>query len=739
MQSERTTIVHIVFGALRGGVERNVLTIVADSPDIAHVVTVLGETGPMVDDWRDAGATVDVLGAESGRPFSILKNLQEAIRKYRPDGVIAWFGLVQLPQIIYVCNRNKVKLVAHAGNPAHTMSLWTNLRFLGMAKWWPASGPLPIYACCSDYVSQSFDSSLYLSQFPRTTIYNGIELPSGAIHQPRAYVASEPFVIGMTARLSKIKDHETLIRAFAIIATSYPNARLELAGDGETRESLQQLTRELGIASKVTFLGDVADIYAVMSRWDLFAYATTEREGLGNALSEAMALGLPCVVTDVGPMREFGEQDGAVCLVPKHQSTELADAICRLIEDAHSRANLCRAGRKFSRIRFAPSTFASSYLRLFGIRRPPYRRRIMHHVFGAARGGVEGNARAMIRALPDFEHVVTVFGESGPMVEDWERAGATVEILGPDSAKTFAISKSLRDAIQKHRPDGVIAWFGLVQLPQIIRVCNQQKVKLTVHAGNPAHTMSLWTNLRYWGMSKWWPASGPLPVYACCSDYVAKSFEFSPYLKRFPRTTIYNGIELPSVPGHSPKAYDPNRMFVLGMTARLSEIKDHATLLRAFASVANQYPNVRLELAGDGELRERLKSLARELGIESAVRFLGDVADVYAVMSNWDLFAYATTEREGLGNAVSEAMALGLPCVLTDVGPMREFRGDGAAIRLVRANDANDLAEAIVDLMLDADARRQLSSEGRALATSRFACERFARGYLEVITETAAT
>lgn len=733
IQTSRPTLVHLVFGATRGGVERDVLAIVTDAPEVEHIVTVFGETGPMVKDWQAAGATVDILGADSGKAFSITRRLQESILKYRPHGVIAWFGLVQLPQIIHVCNRYKVKLVAHAGNPAHTLSLWTNLRFCGMSKWWPEAGPLPVYACCSDYVSQSFDSSLYLSRFPRTTIYNGIELPSANVHQPRAYDPNRPFVIGMTARLSIIKDHATLIRAFANVVARYPNARLELAGDGETRESLKDLTRELAIRDQVTFLGDLADIYSAMSHWDLFAYATTEREGLGNALCEAMAFGLPCVVTDVGPMREFGEDKGAVCLVPKQDASELALAICRLIENEQARGNLSRAGREFSRLRFSPSTFASSYLRLFGIRRRQDRPRILHHVFGAARGGVEGNARAMIRALPEFEHVVTIFGETGPMVDDWQRAGATVEILGSKSAKTFSIAKRLREAIQTHRPDGVIAWFGLVQLPQIIRVCNQQRVKLVVHAGNPAHTMSRWTNLRYWGMSKWWQACGPLPLYACCSEYVAKSFEASEYLRQFPTTTIYNGIEIPSGASHQPKAYDPASPFVVGMTARLSEIKDHATLLQAIAIVADRHSNVRLELAGDGESRDRLRRLTDDLGIADKVSFLGDVSDVYSVMRGWDLFAYATTEREGLGNAVSEAMALGLPCILTDVGPMREFSVQGESVKLVPVMQPSAMANEIMSVMLDLDERRRLSMAGSAFARRQFDFKVFARKYAQAL------
>ncbi len=130
---------------------------------------------------------------------------------------------------------------------------------------------------------------------------------------------------------------------------------------------------------------------------------------------------------------------------------------------------------------------------------------------------------------------------------------------------------------------------------------------------------------------------------------------------------------MPEIPPHEPRTYDPSVPFVIGMTARLSRIKDHATLLRAFALVAKQFPNVRLELAGDGTLRPSLESLCQELQVGDRTTFLGDIRDVYGAMSGWDLFAYATTEREGLGNAVSEAMAFGLPCIVTDVGPMKEF------------------------------------------------------------------
>ena len=76
---------------------------------------------------------------------------------------------------------------------------------------------------------------------------------------------------------------------------------MKLAGDGELGLELEAVANELSIADEMKFLENVGDIYSVLWRWDLFIFSTTEREGLGNALSEAMALGLPCVVSDVGP------------------------------------------------------------------------------------------------------------------------------------------------------------------------------------------------------------------------------------------------------------------------------------------------------------------------------------------------------------------------------------------------------------------------------------------------------
>ncbi|MEX0643453.1 MAG: glycosyltransferase [Pirellulales bacterium] len=358
---------------------------------------------------------------------------------------------------------------------------------------------------------------------------------------------------------------------------------------------------------------------------------------------------------------------------------------------------------------------------------------LLHILFGADRGGCERDALALIRSLPEVRHRVLVLGAPGTMCDDWIEAGAAVDIdpLGHHGNRSTVAA--VRRFVEQHPPSAAMIWHGLVHLPQVIHALNPLGIPIAVHGGNPTNLMSRWVDWRYELLGYVYPPKGPLPTYICCSQYVADSFPKSRYLRRFPRVVVPNAVEMPNGQAHTVRPFDSERPFVIGMVARLNSIKDHATLLRALAIVQRQFPNTRLELAGDGDERQPLYHLASELGINSAIRFLGDVTGVYKLMEGWDLFAYATTEGEGLGNAVTEAMMFGLPCVLTDVGPMREFAGDGTAVRLVPPANPEALAAAVCELIPDVAARSALSAAGREFALSRFHPENFARSHAEVL------
>jgi len=357
---------------------------------------------------------------------------------------------------------------------------------------------------------------------------------------------------------------------------------------------------------------------------------------------------------------------------------------------------------------------------------------ILHLLNGTERGGCEGNALNFVKASRQVRHVLLVFGGEGPLSAAFEAEGTVVRHEGRRVPGKRAVIRSVEEAARNFTPTGVIAWHGMVLLPEILHALRDYPGRVLVHGGNPAGSLPPLVDWRYWFREKRLGARAAA-TYVCCSQHVSDSFAGSRYLRRFPRVVVPNGVEAPVGDPPPPRKLDPDAPAVIGMVARLDGIKDHATLLRAFARVGNSRPGARLELVGDGALRGSLETLAGELGIGTRVLFHGMVGDVYGVMRQWDLFAYATTGDEGLGNALTEAMMLGLPCLVTDAGPMREVAGDPPAIRLVPAGDPVGFAAAIETLLGSLPERIELARAGRARAVECFSLERFARGYLVLL------
>lgn len=158
----------------------------------------------------------------------------------------------------------------------------------------------------------------------------------------------------------------------------------------------------------------------------------------------------------------------------------------------------------------------------------------------------------------------------------------------------------------------------------------------------------------------------------------------------------------------------PADALVMGQVARLDPMKDQATLLRALAQVAPKHPDLRLVVVGAGldGYRAGLEGLTRDLGLDGRVLWLGerlDVADLYNAM---DLHVLSSAYGEGFPNAVAEAMASGLPGVVTDVGDAAEIVAD-TGVR-VPPTDPVALAEALDGLLsAPADLRQGIGRRAR--------------------------
>ena len=113
--------------------------------------------------------------------------------------------------------------------------------------------------------------------------------------------------------------------------------------------------------------------------------------------------------------------------------------------------------------------------------------------------------------------------------------------------------------------------------------------------------------------------------------------------------------------------------------SRQDENKNQALLIRVFARIYRQDAGCRLLLVGDGETHDRLKELCRELKIEEAVSFPGNVSDVEKYYARADAYVQ-TSHREALPMSFLEAMAAGLPLISTDVGGVRDVVQDNGIL-----------------------------------------------------------
>ncbi|VAX19811.1 hypothetical protein MNBD_NITROSPINAE01-300 [hydrothermal vent metagenome] len=123
------------------------------------------------------------------------------------------------------------------------------------------------------------------------------------------------------------------------------------------------------------------------------------------------------------------------------------------------------------------------------------------------------------------------------------------------------------------------------------------------------------------------------------------------------------------------------RQKVIGLPARIDPMKDHPTFLRAVAEFKLTRNDVAFVLAGGGPqtLVDDLKTQAQKLGIEDSLIWLGEVVDMPEVYNGFDI-ATLTSSGEGFPNVIGEAMACGVPCVVTDVGDAATIVGETGAV-----------------------------------------------------------
>ncbi|MDB5342201.1 MAG: group 1 glycosyl transferase [Schlesneria sp.] len=171
-------------------------------------------------------------------------------------------------------------------------------------------------------------------------------------------------VVITVGRLEEQKGVRFLLHAATVVLKKHPDCQFLIVGDGPERASLEALASSLGIGSSTHFAGHRGDVPGLLKAADLFVLPSLW-EGMPNALLEAMAAGLPVIATAVEGSREIIESDESGLLVPAGNSSELATAILRVLNQSDLAARLSSGAQDNITKRFTNSSATAAYDHLY--------------------------------------------------------------------------------------------------------------------------------------------------------------------------------------------------------------------------------------------------------------------------------------------------------------------------------------------------------------------------------------
>ena len=202
------------------------------------------------------------------------------------------------------------------------------------------------------------------------TLYNRIDVDAlqaiqVPVHEARDALGLSPdeWVIGNVGRLHPDKDQATLLKGFALALAHLPvESRLAILGSGRLEQDLKELARELGIADKVLFLGQLPDARRYFQAFDVFALSS-DHEPFGMVLLEAMAAGVPLLATACGGAKEVVE--GVGILFPFGDAEHLAQGLRHLAAmDQHQQRQCAEMMLERLRERFSDQAVRATFWQL---------------------------------------------------------------------------------------------------------------------------------------------------------------------------------------------------------------------------------------------------------------------------------------------------------------------------------------------------------------------------------------
>lgn len=318
-------------------------------------VSLYSENTAITDRLDKKGVRIEYLDKKPGFDASVIIKLVHLFKKEKPDVVHThiYASKYALPAAAIAGVKKKIHTV-HSMAQKEQGSLGKKVNTFMYRH----CGVVPV--ALSSEVKKSIGEVYGLQESIIPVVYNGIDL-SKCIRK-NDYEANGVFTIVHVGRFMKVKNHKTLIRAFARFAEKKESIRLQLLGEGELLDEMKDYAEKLKVADKVEFLGLQSNVYPYLNKADVFCLPS-EYEGVPMTLIEAMGTGLPIVASNVGGIPDM-LVNGENALLVEPDDVAVETAIEKFYNDIEFRIRLGNAAVLRSE-EFSAKAMASSYIKIY--------------------------------------------------------------------------------------------------------------------------------------------------------------------------------------------------------------------------------------------------------------------------------------------------------------------------------------------------------------------------------------
>jgi L-malate glycosyltransferase len=297
-----------------------------------------------------------------GFDFDAYRQIEKIIGKSLPDIIFLHSSSYIFPvKKATLSIKKKIKIIVRE---TQANNLKTKLNWVGLSvALLSASKVVFLSPEYRDYIKRKL--RLFYSEKKTTVIPNGIDLTA---YKPVVKQNHSIINVGMLSRLTEIKDHHTLINAFALVLKSGINkpVKLYIAGEGNYRAVLEKQVKDLNIAHAVEFTGmlEEIDLPTFINSLDIYVHATLG-ETMSTAIMQVMACGLPVIASDVMGVNNMIKHNENGLLVPVKNAAALSNAILQLIADKELSTRLASTAHKFATENYSNKKMLQRYNEIF--------------------------------------------------------------------------------------------------------------------------------------------------------------------------------------------------------------------------------------------------------------------------------------------------------------------------------------------------------------------------------------